>query len=61
MAIAMQQLSKYAEVLEPLLDISPCATMEVLLEAVFSMWLAPQPLTQLTELSWCSGVQQVGW
>jgi 7,8-dihydro-6-hydroxymethylpterin-pyrophosphokinase len=37
-AIARQQLHKYASVLEPLFDGGPCATMEVLLEAVFSMW-----------------------
>jgi hypothetical protein len=39
-AIAMQQLRKYAAVLEELLDSGPHATMEVLLEAVFSMWFA---------------------
>jgi hypothetical protein len=42
MATAMQQLRKYATVLEPFLDSSPHATMEVLLEAVFSMWSAPR-------------------
>jgi hypothetical protein len=42
-AIAMQQLHKYATVPEPLLDSGPRATMEVLLEAVFSMWSAPRP------------------
>jgi hypothetical protein len=36
-AIARQQLDKYAAVLELLLGIGPCATMEVLLEALFSM------------------------
>jgi hypothetical protein len=36
-AIAMQQLRKYATILEPLLGSCPLATMEVLLEAVFSM------------------------
>jgi hypothetical protein len=40
-AIARQQLCKYATILEPLLGSSPRATMEVLLEAVFSMWSAP--------------------
>jgi hypothetical protein len=35
--IAMQQLRKYATVLELLLGSRPRATMEVLLEAVFSM------------------------
>jgi hypothetical protein len=37
MAIARQQLCKYATVLEPFLGSGPCATMEVLLEVVFSM------------------------
>jgi hypothetical protein len=37
MVITMQQLRKYATVLEPLLGSGPRATMEVLLEAVFSM------------------------
>jgi hypothetical protein len=36
--IAMQQLRKYATVLEPLLDSDLHATMEARLEAVFSMW-----------------------
>jgi hypothetical protein len=36
-AIARQQLCKYATVLEPLIGSGPRATMEVLLEAVFSM------------------------
>jgi hypothetical protein len=39
--VARQQLRKYARVLEPLLGSSPHATMEVQLEAVFSMWSAP--------------------
>jgi hypothetical protein len=37
MAIAMQQLCKYTTVLEPLRGSSPRTTMEVLLEAVFSV------------------------
>jgi hypothetical protein len=36
--IARQQLRKYATVLEPLLGSGPRATMEVQLEAMFSMW-----------------------
>jgi hypothetical protein len=39
-AISMQQLRKYATVPEPLLGRGPRATMEVLLEAVLSMWSA---------------------
>jgi hypothetical protein len=41
-AIARQQLRKYATGLEPLLGSSPRATMEVLLEAVFSTWSSPR-------------------
>jgi hypothetical protein len=37
MAIARQQLPKYATVLKPLLGSGPCITVEILLEAVFSM------------------------
>jgi hypothetical protein len=37
-ALARQQLLKYATVLEPLLGSGLRATMEVLLEAVFSVW-----------------------
>jgi hypothetical protein len=40
--IARQQLCKHATVLEPLLGSSPCATLEVQLEAVFSMCSAPR-------------------
>jgi hypothetical protein len=40
--IARQQLRKYAIVLEPLLGSRLRATMEVQLEAVFSMWSAPR-------------------
>jgi hypothetical protein len=40
--IARQQLRKYVTVLEPLLGIGPRATMEVQLEAVFSMWSVPR-------------------
>jgi hypothetical protein len=35
--IAMQQLRKYATLLDPLLGSGPRATVEVLLEVVFSM------------------------
>jgi hypothetical protein len=38
MIFAMQQLRKEATVLEPLLNSGSSSTMEVLLEAVFSMW-----------------------
>jgi hypothetical protein len=41
-AISLQQLHKYARILETLLDSGLCAAMEVLLEAVFSMWRAPR-------------------
>jgi hypothetical protein len=37
--IPRQQLCKYATILEPLLGSGPRASMEVLLEAVFSMGL----------------------
>jgi hypothetical protein len=40
--IARQQLRKYARVFKPLLDSGPRSTMEVLLEAIFSMWSAPR-------------------
>jgi hypothetical protein len=40
--IARQQLCKHAKVLEPLIGSSLHATMEVQLEAVFSMWSAPR-------------------
>jgi hypothetical protein len=46
--IAREQIRKYATVLEPLLDSSPRSTMEVLLEAVFSMW-SPQKLYRSTD------------
>jgi hypothetical protein len=46
-AIAMQQLRKYATILEPLLANGPLATMEVSLEVVFSMW-SPLRLYYLT-------------
>jgi hypothetical protein len=45
-AIARQQLCKYTTVLEPFLGSSPCATMEVLLEVVFSMALLQVELVQ---------------
>jgi hypothetical protein len=38
-AIAMQELHKYASILDPLLGSGLCATMDVLLEAVVSMGL----------------------
>jgi 7,8-dihydro-6-hydroxymethylpterin-pyrophosphokinase len=38
-AIAMQQLHKYASVLDPLIGSGLCATMDILLEAVVSMGL----------------------
>jgi hypothetical protein len=47
--IARQQLRKYTTVLEPLLGIGPRATMEVQLEAVFSMWSAPRLYHSSTE------------
>jgi hypothetical protein len=43
--IDIQQLRKYATVLGSLLGSGPRATMEVLLEAVFSMWFRPCPNT----------------
>jgi hypothetical protein len=47
----MQRLSKYATVLEPLLGSGPRATMELLLEAVFSMDPLRVYNTRPTELS----------
>jgi hypothetical protein len=41
-AIAAQQHRKYSTVLEPLLGSDPLETMEVRLNAVFSMWYAPR-------------------
>jgi hypothetical protein len=41
-AIAIQELRRYATVLQPLLCSGSPATMEVLLEAVFSMWSASE-------------------
>jgi hypothetical protein len=40
--IAMQQRRKYAAILELLLGSGPRDAMEVLLEAVSSMWYAPR-------------------
>jgi hypothetical protein len=40
--IARQQLRKHATILETLLGNSPRVTMEVQLEAVFSVWSAPR-------------------
>jgi hypothetical protein len=51
MIIARQQLCKYTTVLEPFLSSIPRATMEVLLEMVFSMGLLQGYTTQLTKLS----------
>jgi hypothetical protein len=50
--IVRQQLCKYATVLELLLGSGPRSKMEVLLEAVFSMWSAPKLChsTDLVEL-----------
>jgi hypothetical protein len=50
MAIAMQQLNKFATLLEPLLGSGQCTTMEVLLEAVFPMDPLQGQVTQPTEL-----------
>jgi hypothetical protein len=55
-AIARQQLHKYGKVLEPLLRSGPRATMEVLLEALFSMWVAPR-LYHSTDLVHFSAMQ----
>jgi hypothetical protein len=49
-AIARQQLLKYSTVLEPLLGTGLHATVEVLLEAVFSIGPLQGCITQLTEL-----------
>jgi hypothetical protein len=46
--IASQQRCKYAILLEPLLGSGPRATMEMLLEAMFSMWSVPR-LYQATD------------
>jgi hypothetical protein len=56
-AIAMQRFRKYATVLYALLRSGPRATMEVLLEAVFSMWSAPR----LYKLDRPSSVSAVEW
>jgi hypothetical protein len=39
--VARKLFCKYATVLKPLLDNRPCATVEILLEAVLSIWPAP--------------------
>jgi hypothetical protein len=49
-AIAMQRLSKYATVLEPLLGSGPRAIVEVMLEAVFSIDPHRGYVTRPTEL-----------
>jgi hypothetical protein len=61
--IARQQLRKYGTVLEPLLCSGPPKTMEIMLEAVFSMWSAPRLYhpTDGVHLVECSGVERVGW
>jgi hypothetical protein len=41
-AIARQQLRKYTTVFQPLLGSGPCVILEVLLEAMFSVWSAPK-------------------
>jgi hypothetical protein len=50
MAIAREQLHKYAAVLEPLLGSGPHARLEVLLEAVFSKGPFQGYITQPTKL-----------
>jgi hypothetical protein len=40
--VYMQQLRDYATVLEPLLGSGPQTTMNMLLEAVFSVWFDPR-------------------
>jgi hypothetical protein len=47
-ATAGQQLQKNATLLKPLLGSEPRETIEVLLEAAFSMWSAPR-LYHLTD------------
>jgi hypothetical protein len=54
MVIARQQLCKYATLLKPLLGSGLHATMEVLLEVVFSMCSA---LTKFSHLVQCSAVE----
>jgi hypothetical protein len=55
----MEQLCKYATVLEPLLSSCPRATTEVLLEAVFSMDPLRDYTTRQTELNSVNGVSAV--
>jgi hypothetical protein len=61
--VARQQLQKQTRQW-PLLGSDPQATMEVLLEAAFSMWSAPR-LYHATDpvqlVRQCSGVERVGW
>jgi hypothetical protein len=62
--IVRQQLNKYATVLETLLGSGPCVTIQVLLEAVFSMDPLRGYINSPTELSYflqCSEVERVGW
>jgi hypothetical protein len=64
-AVVWQQLCKYGTLLEPLVGSSQRATMEVLLEAIFSMG----PLRAYTirldfeslSVVQCSGAERVGW
>jgi hypothetical protein len=56
-ATAKQQLSKYATVLEPLLGSGPRATVEVLLEAVFTMNPLRGYVTRPTEWVQCNWMQ----
>jgi hypothetical protein len=49
-AIARQQLRKYAKLLEPFLGSGPRASMEVLLEALFSIGPFLGYITRPTEL-----------
>jgi hypothetical protein len=51
MATAMQQFRKYATVLEQLLGSGPRSTMEVLLEAMYSMGPLRGHITRQTEMS----------
>jgi hypothetical protein len=68
MAIAMRQLRKYATLLEPLLGSGPRTTLEVLSEAVFSVWSTPRlchstnrpELIRTISAVQCSGVERVG-
>jgi hypothetical protein len=43
--------------IDPLLDSGPHAAVEVLLEALFSVWSAPRLITQRTDFSSVSAVE----